>query len=80
MFDVMKSEALNIDDEGALQGALKAISNSVRSDGLNPTLIVCDAMLRFRLLHHKPTQTRPPADFTPKGDYHHVAKLHKATY
>lgn len=56
-FRIIKSETHDLDDEAALQMAVKSVNECAGPDGLVPTLLVFGAMLRPGLTTDRPNSS-----------------------
>lgn len=52
---IVKTEAPDLDDEAALQAAVKSVNDFIGSDGLVRTILVYGALTRLGLEINKPT-------------------------
>eukprot|EP00171_Calliarthron_tuberculosum_P003348 IDg3348t1 len=68
-FKIIKEEAPDIDDEAALQFAVKSVNDSAGPDGIVPTLLVYGALPRLGFQTDKPTPSM----------YQRARAVHKAT-
>lgn len=80
-FRIINIEIPSIDQECALQYAVKSVNDSFGPEGLLPTLLVYGALPRLRLESYKPAPTMSQrAQLYPKQVHYHARISHSNKY